>query len=56
MNWLNFEIAIMDCIYNEHITNADKLRSFSDELHQHLELAVEDYVQDNRIKDYIPVY
>lgn len=60
MDWLRFELLIMDIVEEYHrkkkITTAEEFAEFSDELHQHLELAVEDYCMDNKIDDYVPVY
>lgn len=56
MNYIEFELTIMDMIYEQKIKDADTLRDFSDELHQSLEMAVEDYASDEGIEDYIPVY
>lgn len=56
MNIIEFELIIMDMIYKQNIKDADELRDFSDELHQSLELAVEDYALDEGIENYIPVY
>lgn len=56
MNYIEFELAIMDMIDEQKIKDADTLRDFSDRLHQSLEMAVEDYASDEGIEDYIPVY
>lgn len=55
-DWLNFEIYIGDLLEEQNIRDADKLGKFSDELHQQLEMAVEDYANDTGIEDYDPVY
>lgn len=56
MNYIEFELMVMDMIADHEIKDADKLRDLSDQLHQSLELAVEDYALDEGIEDYIPVY
>lgn len=56
MNIIEFELTVMDMIYKKNIKDADGLRDFSDQLHQSLELAVEDYALDEGIENYIPVY
>ena len=56
MNDIEFELMVMDMIADHKIKDADKLRDFSDGLHQSLELAVEDYAFDEGIENYIPVY
>lgn len=59
MNWLQFELMIMDTLENEGFgegSDPEKVRDFSDELHQHLETAVCDYCLDYSIDDYVPVY
>lgn len=56
MNDIEFELMVMDMITEHKIKDADKLRDFSDELHQSLEMAVEDYALDEGIENYIPVY
>lgn len=56
MNNIEFELIVMDMIDEQNIKDADKLRDFSDRLHQSLEMAVEDYASDEGIKNYIPVY
>ena len=53
---IDFELYVMDLAYDQHIKDPEKLREFSDELHQHLELAIEDYARDEGIDDYEPVY
>lgn len=56
MNNIEFELIVMDMIYEHKIKDADELRDFSDGLHQSLEMAVEDYALDEGIENYIPVY
>lgn len=47
---------VMDMIAEYKIKDADKLRDFSDGLHNSLEMAVENYALDEGIDNYIPVY
>lgn len=55
-DWLNFEIYIGGLIESEKIKDAETLRRFSDSMHQQMELAVQDYADDEGIEDYDPVY
>jgi len=56
MNWLEFELMIMDMVEDLSTKDAEKIRDFADNLHQHMELAIEDWCYDNGIEDYNPVY
>ena len=52
-----FELLIMDMCYEKKIKDAETLKNFSDDLHQSLELAIEDYANDNEFgDDYEPNY
>lgn len=56
-NWLEFECQIMDMAELESIKTADELEKFADQLHMHLESALEDYAYDNGFgDDYEPLY
>ena len=55
--WLNFEIMVMDIAEREKINNATDLEEFADELHTHIEVALQDYADDNGFRDdYVPSY
>lgn len=56
MNWLEFELMIMDSIEESGLRDPEKIRDFSDDLHQHIEIAVQDYCYDLGIEDYEPIY
>lgn len=55
-DFLDFEILVMDMVADRDIKNPDQLRDFSDQLHQSLELAIEDYAFDMGMDNYEPVY
>lgn len=55
MNDIEFELMVMDMIADHEIKDGDKLRDFSDELHNSLETAVCEYALGEGI-EYIPVY
>lgn len=51
MNFLEFEIYIMDwCAAMKPKTCSD-LERFSAQLHQRIEIAIEDYIRDNDLLD-----
>ena len=58
----NFELSVMDLMdaYSDKLKTAESVRDFSDDLHQHLEIAIQDMLSDgfNGIDpdDYEPVY
>lgn len=54
-DFIEFELLIYEII-PEGIDNVEVLQNFAYDLHQHLEIAVEDYAMDGGIEDYIPVY
>lgn len=54
MNFLEFDCYIMDMA--EGITDHTRLTLFSDRLHQHIEIALQDYASDHDITDYEPNY
>lgn len=56
IDFLDFEIFVMDMVADRDIKDPDQLRDFSDQLHQSLELAIEDYALDMRIDNYESVY
>ena len=56
---LNFDIYIMDLIESKQPTNASELIDFSEELHQRVEMAIQDYIYDDEkldINDYEAPY
>lgn len=54
-DFIEFELLVYEMI-PEGIKDVEDLQNFADDLHQHLEVAVEDYARDGGIEDYIPVY
>lgn len=56
-DWLGFEVMIMDMAEQEKIDNAKDLQEFADELHNHIEVALQDYAEDTGFRDdYEPSY
>ena len=60
-NGLSFEIYIMDLIeaYKSDLTSASDLNDFSEDLHQRIEMAIQDYIFDDEnldIDDYEAPY
>jgi hypothetical protein len=55
INFIEFELLVYEMI-PEGIDNIEDLQTFTYDLHQHLEIAVEDYARDVGIEDYIPTY
>lgn len=56
-NWLDFEIFIMDLAESYKIDNAKDLQNLADDLHTHVEIALEDYADDYDFRDdYEPSY
>lgn len=54
-DFIEFELLVYEMI-PEGIDNVEVLQNFAYDLHQHLEIAVEDYARDGGIEDYVPVY
>ena len=52
MTLIDFECMIMDLAENLEIKNKDDLEYLSATLHEHLEIAMEDYANDEKIEDY----
>lgn len=58
----NFELSVMDLMdaYSDKLKTAESVQDFSDDLHQHLEIAIQDMLLDgfNGIDpdDYEPAY
>ncbi len=46
---INFELAVLDMMeqYKDRIKVAADVERFSDELHQHIEIAIRDMLEDN---------
>ena len=55
-DWLRFELYVMDLLDKAQIRDSKQLMKFADNAHQQLELAIEDYANDEGIEDYDPVY
>ena len=57
INTLNFELVVMDMIEENKIPlDNDELGRFAETLHQAIEVAIEDYCQDNNYDGYEPCY
>lgn len=56
MTWIEFELIIMDWAEDEKLEDTRELELFADDLHQHIEIALSDYADDNDIEDYEPSY
>ena len=57
MKSYEFELLIMDMCYEKGIKDAETLKNFSDDLHQSLEMAIEEYSMDKGFsEDYEPNY
>lgn len=56
MNWLDFEIYVGDLLEENGIKTTEELMSFSDDIHNRVEVAIADYAIDFGIEDYIPLY
>lgn len=57
MEWLRFEIMIMDLAEELNIKDADSLSDFSAALHEHIEIALQDYADDTGFgEDYMPQF
>ena len=55
-DWLGFECMIIDRIQEESIDNGRDLSDLADEFHQHVEIAFQDWADDEGIEDYEPSY
>lgn len=53
---IDFECMIMDLAEKLEAKNKDDLEYLSATLHEHLEIAMEDYAMDEEIEDYEPQY
>lgn len=56
MNWIEFECMIMDWAEEDDHNDKKSLESFADHLHQHVEIALQDYADESEIYDYEPSY
>ena len=55
--WLRFEIMIMDIVEELNINDADSLSDFSTDIHEHIEIALQDYADDMGFgEDYEPQF
>ena len=55
--WLQFECMVMDKADEDKINNAKDLQRLSEEYHNHIEMAMQDFAQDNGFgDDYDPLY
>ena len=55
-DWLRFECSILSMIEDERIDTGRDLSNLADEFHQHIELAFQDWAEDEGIEDYVPSY
>lgn len=55
-SFIQFELVAMDFAESCEIKTKDDLEWFSSTLHEHLEIAMEDYAMDKEIEDYDPQY
>lgn len=56
---IEFELYVMDLCDRQKPTSCKDLEFLSDELHQHIEIAIEDYIEDSStldIEDYTANY
>lgn len=55
--WLRFECMIMELAEKLKLKDADSLHKFSTELHEHIEIALQDYADNEGFgKDYEPQF
>lgn len=47
---LSFDIYIMDLCEKAKPTKADDLEDLSEDLHQRIEMAIDDYISDNQLE------
>ena len=53
---VKFELAVMDFAESCEVKTKASLEWFSATLHEHLEIAMQDYAMDEEIEDYDPQY
>lgn len=53
---VQFELAVMDFAESYEVKTKASLEWFSVTLHEHLEIAMQDYAMDEGIEDYDPQY
>ena len=51
-DWMKFQMYIDNLIQAENVKDADDLKRFAEELHEQMELAIEDY--GNNTVGYVP--
>ena len=56
MSLIEFELAAMDMAEVLEVKTKDDLEWLSAKLHEHLEIAMEEYAMDGEIEDYEPQY
>lgn len=56
MDWLSFECSVMDNADEEKVENLKQLQDFADQLHQHIEIAMDDYANDHNLGEYEWMY
>ena len=54
--YIEFELVVMDFAEAHEVKTKDDLEQLSAELHEHLEIAMQDYAMDYEIEDYDPQY
>lgn len=55
--WLQFECMVMDKADEDKINNAKDLQRLSEEYHNHIEVAMQDFASDNGFgDDYDPLF
>ena len=55
-DWLYYEMYIGGLVERQEIKSGSDLQNFSEELHEHIEYALFDYVNDNDLEDYTPMF
>ena len=46
-NWIDFEICVMDLMEEYNPKTEEECEDFSRQLHEHAEVAIQDYVMDS---------
>ena len=54
--WLEFELYVMDLAIEEKCETAKDYEDLAQDLHEHVEIAIQDLCWDNDIDDYDPSY
>lgn len=56
-DWMKFELYIMDFLTELDINSGSDLSDIAEQLHEHMETAIQDYANDEDIyDDYEPTY